>query len=258
MEKMYINGQFTGGKATESISIINPATEETLASVPRGTPADVEAAIGAAHAAFPYWARTPAAERANLLHEVANKIRAHEEDLIRLLTMEEGKPYIENEEELLWTHNTIDYYAELGRHDRGRVIPPGAAGQFNFVIKEPYGVVGCIIPWNFPLLLLAWKIAPALAVGNTVVIKPSEFTPLTTLKMIEVAFDHLPPGVVNVITGYGAETGEIPRPSSRCAYDCFYRVACHRAAHCVYRCTDDEKAASGVGRKRPHGDRPGY
>jgi len=209
MEKMYINGQFTGGKANESIPIINPATEEILAEVPRGTPADVEAAIGAARAAFPGWARTPAAERANLLHEAAHKIRTHQEELIRLLTLEEGKPYVENEEELLWTHNTLDYYAEMARNDRGRVIPPGAEGQFNFTLKEPYGVVGCIVPWNYPLLLLAWKIAPALAVGNTVVIKPSEFTPLTTLKLIEVAFDHLPPGVVNVVTGYGAETGEV-------------------------------------------------
>ena len=121
MEKMYINGQFTGGQAKASIPIINPATEEILAEVPRGTPADVEAAIRAARAAFPGWARTPGATRANLLHEVAHNIRTHEEHLIRLLTLEEGKPYVENEEELLWTHNTIDYYAELGRHDRGRV-----------------------------------------------------------------------------------------------------------------------------------------
>ena len=111
MEKMYINGQFTQGNANETIPIINPATEETLSEVPRGTPADVESAIRAAREAFPGWARTPGAERANLLHETANKIRAHEEHLIRLLTMEEGKPYIENEEELLWTHNTFDFYA---------------------------------------------------------------------------------------------------------------------------------------------------
>lgn len=208
MEKMYINGQFTAGHTQDSIPVINPATEEILAAAPRGAAADVEDAIRAARDAFPNWARIPGAERANLLHEVANKIRAHEEHLIHLLTTEEGKPYVENEEELLWTHNTFDYYAELGRHDRGRVIPPGADGQFNFVIKEPYGVVGCIVPWNFPLLLLAWKIAPALAAGNTVVIKPSEFTPLSTLKLIEVAFDHLPAGVVNVVTGYGAEAGE--------------------------------------------------
>jgi betaine-aldehyde dehydrogenase len=122
--------------------------------------------------------------------------------------LEEGKPVSENEEELEWVVNTFDYYAELGRHDRGRVIPPGEASQFNFILKEPYGVVGCIVPWNYPLLLLAWKVAPALAAGNTVVIKPSEMTPLTALSLAEHCFAHLPAGVVNVVTGYGTETGE--------------------------------------------------
>jgi betaine-aldehyde dehydrogenase len=139
---------------------------------------------------------------------VANRTRAARDELIRLLTQEEGKPVPENEEELLWTANTFDYYAELGRHERGRVIPPGDPGQFNFVLKEPYGVVACIIPWNYPLLLMAWKVAPALAAGNTVIIKPSKLTPLTTLRLFEVAFQYLPEGVVQVLPGYGAETGE--------------------------------------------------
>jgi betaine-aldehyde dehydrogenase len=108
-----------------------------------------------------------------------------------------------------WSEETFDYYAELGRAERGLVIPSGDPAQINFVLKEPYGVVGCIVPWNYPILLLVWKLAPALAAGNTVVIKPSVLTPLTTLRMVEVAFDHFPPGVVNVITGYGPETGEI-------------------------------------------------
>ncbi|RME50387.1 MAG: aldehyde dehydrogenase [Caldilineae bacterium] len=205
---MYINGQFSGGTATERITVINPATEEVLGDVPRGTPADVSEAVAAAQAAFPRWKRTPANERAAALHAVANKIRAHHEELVRLLTQEEGKPIPENEEELWWVEETFDYYAELARHQRGRVIPSGERGQFNFVLREPYGVVGCIVPWNYPLLLLAWKMAPALAAGNTVVIKPSELTPLSTLKLVEVACDHLPPGVVNVVTGYGPETGE--------------------------------------------------
>ncbi len=205
---MYINGQFSGGTATERITVINPATEEVLGDVPRGTPADVSEAVAAAQAAFPRWKRTPANERAAALHAVANKIRAHHAELVRLLTQEEGKPIPENEEELWWVEETFDYYAELARHQRGRVIPSGERGQFNFVLREPYGVVGCIVPWNYPLLLLAWKMAPALAAGNTVVIKPSELTPLSTLKLVEVACDHLPPGVVNVVTGYGPETGE--------------------------------------------------
>ena len=143
-----------------------------------------------------------------MLHQAAAKMREHQEALIELLTMEEGKPIPENEEEIWWSGETFDYYAELARHHRGAVLPPADPGQFNFTLQEPWGVVGCIIPWNYPILLLAWKLAPALAAGNTVVIKPSEFTPLTTLKLIELAFTHFPPGVINVVTGFGVEVGE--------------------------------------------------
>ncbi|MBM3143411.1 MAG: aldehyde dehydrogenase [Chloroflexi bacterium] len=205
---MYINGQFTSGNASEEISIVDPATEEILDAAPRGAAKDVSAAVDAARAAFVDWKRVPANERAAALHEAAAKIRAHHEELARLLTREEGKPLPENDEEMRWVEDTFDYYAELARHERGRVIPPGEPGQFNFVLKEPYGVVGCIVPWNYPLLLLAWKMAPALAAGNTVVIKPSELTPLSALRLVEAACDHLPPGVVNVVTGYGPEVGE--------------------------------------------------
>ncbi len=205
---MWINGKLTNGNSTESFPVINPATEEVLAEVARGTPQDAEAAVQAAKAAFPEWRRTPANQRAQALHRVAADMRLHHDELVRLLTLEEGKPLPENEEEIWWSEETFDYYAELARHQRGVVIPPGDPGQFNFVLHEPWGVTACIIPWNYPILLLMWKLAPALAAGNTVVIKPSNVTPLTTLRIAEVALAHLPPGVVNVITGYGAETGE--------------------------------------------------
>ncbi|MBI5935995.1 MAG: aldehyde dehydrogenase [Chloroflexi bacterium] len=208
MKLMYINGQFTQGSATEFIEVANPATEEVLDVVPRGTARDVESAVSSAKEAFESWRKVGANERTNLLHEVANGIRAHNDAIVRLLTEEEGKPLSENHEELDWVASTFDYYAELSRHDRGRVIPPGEESQFNFILKEPYGVAACIVPWNYPLLLLAWKVAPALAAGNTVVIKPSEVTPLTALYLAEHCFAGLPAGVVNVVTGYGAETGE--------------------------------------------------
>jgi betaine-aldehyde dehydrogenase len=205
---MYINGGFTRGSATDEIEVTNPATEEVLDTVPRGAVEDVEAAVRSAKEAFKSWRKMGANERTTLLHEVATNIRVRKDELVHLLTLEEGKPLSENEEELEWVANTFDYYAELGRHDRGRVIPPGEPSQFNFVLKEPYGVVGCIVPWNYPLLLMAWKVAPALAAGNTVVIKPSEMTPLTVLYMAEHCYHHLPAGVVNVVTGFGAEAGE--------------------------------------------------
>jgi betaine-aldehyde dehydrogenase len=205
---MYINGKFTFGHAAGRIQVINPATEGVLNEVAYGTRQDAHDAIAAAKAAFPTWSRIPANERAAMLHHVAAKTRAHHDELVRLLTQEEGKPIPENDEELWWTEETFDYYAELARHERGKVIPSGESGQFNFVLKEPIGVVGCIVPWNYPLLLLVWKLAPALAAGNTVVIKPSQLTPLTTLRLVEIAFDHFPPGVVNVVTGTGSEIGE--------------------------------------------------
>jgi acyl-CoA reductase-like NAD-dependent aldehyde dehydrogenase len=205
---MLIGGEWTLEGLPETIAILNPATEETIDQVPRAGTEAAEKAVAAAQQAFPFWRATPAPERAVLLHQVAQKTRQHIDELARLLTQEEGKPLPENEEELEWTINTFHYYAELGRHDRGRVIPPGDPDQFNFVLKSPFGVVACIVPWNYPLLLMAWKVAPALAAGNTVVIKPSELVPLSVLRMAELAFDHLPPGVVNVITGFGPDAGE--------------------------------------------------
>jgi len=208
MKGHWINNEVAKGKSKEAIEVRNPATEEMLDSVPAGTEADAVAAIEAASAAFDGWRRTVAVERAHLLHEVAAKIRANWDDLVEVLTLEEGKPISENEEEMEWVADTFDYYAELGRHYRGRVIPSGEPTQLNMILREPYGVVGCIVPWNYPLLLMAWKVAPALAAGNTVVIKPSVMTPLSTLLMAETCWDHLPPGVVNVVTGRGATVGE--------------------------------------------------
>jgi len=205
---MYIDGKFSSGHSINTITVINPATEEFLGEAPNGTSQDSMDAVSAARDAFQTWKQVPANQKAAALHEVAAKLRSHHDELVRLLTQEEGKPIPENDEEIWWVEETFDYYAELGRHQRGRVIPSGEFGQFNFVLKEPYGVVSCICPWNYPLLLLAWKMAPALAAGNTLVIKPSSLTPLSTLKMVEVACDHLPPGVVNVVTGSGKEVGE--------------------------------------------------
>lgn len=209
MKGHWIENQRVGTDSGTRIDVQNPATEEIIEQVPSGSEADVEHAVGAAKTAFESWRKTPAIERAALLHEASARMRTNWDELVKLLTLEEGKPVPENEEEMEWVAGTFDYYAELGRHSRGRVLPsPEPENQLNLVLKEPYGVVACITPWNYPLLLLAWKIAPALAAGNTVVIKPSELTPLSTLLLVEKCLDHLPPGVVNVITGYGLPVGE--------------------------------------------------
>jgi acyl-CoA reductase-like NAD-dependent aldehyde dehydrogenase len=206
--KMWINGKAHASTSKEVIEVVDPATEEVLDVVPSGTEADIAQAVAAAQAAFPAWKELPASDKASHLHRAAAKMRQHFDELVRLLTLEEGKPLPENAEEIDWSINTLGYYAELGRHLRGRVIPSPAGGQLSLVLKEPYGVVACIVPWNYPILLLMWKVAPALAAGNTVVIKPSSVTPLTTLRMVERAFDEFPPGVVNVVTARGGVAGD--------------------------------------------------
>ena len=128
-----------------------------------------------------------------MLHEVATRLRARTDELAEVMTLEGGKPLVENSDEVGWTAACFDYYAEIGRDSAGRVIPSIESSQLSLVVKEPLGVVGCIVPWNYPLLLLAWKMAPALAAGNTLVGKPSELTPLSTL-MLAPCFDHLPAG----------------------------------------------------------------
>ena len=204
---MYINGNWQAAAKQGWFEVDNPATEEIIARVARGDATDVAQAVDAAKQAFGEWRWIAANTRAEMLHEVAHLTRRHMDELVTLLIEEEGKPRDENVEEIEWVATTFDYYAELGRNVRGRVIPSNERSQFNFVLKEPYGVVGCIVPWNFPLLLLAWKMAPALAAGNTVVIKPSEMTPLATLRFVELCCAHLPPGVVNVVTGM-ADAGQ--------------------------------------------------
>ncbi|MDX1615913.1 MAG: aldehyde dehydrogenase family protein [Candidatus Promineifilaceae bacterium] len=207
MRPLYIDGATVASESEERIDVLDPATEEVLETVPAASTADVDRAVNAAAAAFESWRWVPGVEKAEMLHESAQKLRANFDKVARLLTLEEGKPLPENEEELEWVIGTLDYYAEMARTYRGRLLAPADRTQFNFVMKEPYGVVTCIVPFNYPLLLLIWKLAPALAAGNTVVIKPAPQTPLSSLRLAEAAFDHFPPGVVNVITG-GASTGE--------------------------------------------------
>lgn len=206
---MWIAGQHVVPDDPTWIDSEDPATEQVIGRVPAGGAAEVDRAVAAAAAAFDDWRYTAANDRAELLHEAVARSHEHLDVLIKLLTREQGKARPEQEEEAEWALTSLRYYAELGRNGSGRVIPSGEPRtQLNLVLKEPYGVVGAIVPWNYPLLLLSWKLAPALAAGNTVVIKPSELTSLVTLEWIERCFGHFPPGVVNVVTGTGPDAGE--------------------------------------------------
>jgi betaine-aldehyde dehydrogenase len=202
--RLLIRGEQVAGDGDE-FPVENPATEETLTTLRSPSLEQLAAAVAAASDAFKGWASTPAVERAELLHEVAVRLRASTDELARVMTLEGGKPLVENSDEVGWCAAAFDYYAEMGRNFAGRVIPSIESTQLALVVKEPIGPWACIVPWNYPLLLLAWKVAPAIAAGNTVVAKPSELTPLSTL-MLAKCFDHLPPGVVNLLAG-GPETG---------------------------------------------------
>src|SRR6266581_3067648 len=190
--QMWINGDHTSGTSGKVIEVRDPATEEIIDTAPAANAADVEQSISAAQTAFPAWKKLPAGQKAELLHEVAQKLTERTEEFARLLTLEGGKPLIENKDEMGWSAACFRYYAEIGRNSRGRVIPSIEESQLAMVLKEPYGVVAAIVPWNYPILLMAWKVAPALAAGNTVVLKPSEMTPLSTLLFAESSPIFLP------------------------------------------------------------------
>ncbi|CAN5452202.1 aldehyde dehydrogenase family protein [soil metagenome] len=194
-----IGGEQVAGDG-EVIAVENPFTEETIATVGAPSGDQLDAAIAAAREASKDWMSTPAVDRGELLHEVANRIEARTDELAEVMTLEGGKPLIENSDEVSWVVACFRYYAEIGRDSAGRVIPSIESSQLAMVLKEPHGVWGCIVPWNYPLLLLAWKLAPALAAGNATVCKPSEVTPISTL-MLAPCLDHLPPGVVNLVAG---------------------------------------------------------
>jgi betaine-aldehyde dehydrogenase len=202
-----INGKFIEAQSNASIDVHNPATLDRLDSVPACGEADVNAAVEAARAAQNSWWRVPGVEKAELLRAVAQRIRERQEPIAKTMTLETGKPLIEAMDCVRWVAQSFDFYAEIGRYAQGFTVAPGAEHQVNFIRKEPYGVAACIAPFNFPLLLMAWKVAPALAAGNAVVCKPPHQNPLCGLLLGE-AYDVLPPGVVNIVTG-GGDTGSI-------------------------------------------------
>jgi betaine-aldehyde dehydrogenase len=200
--KHFIDGSFVAGAAPKALDVIDPATEERLGQIAEATAAEIDDVVAIANAAQKRWNKTSMLHRAELLHEVAADIRATRAPLAELLTREMGKPFKESMDEAHWASTAVDYYAEVGRHEAGKVLGPAVEGQFHFTTKDPLGVVVLVLPFNYPLCLLCWQAAAAIAAGNAVIIKPSELTSLTTLKFME-SFRYLPKGVVQVVTGSG-------------------------------------------------------
>src|SRR5579871_5661659 len=206
---MYVNGGWKLAADGATRELINPADGRPVAVVAEGGTADAEAAVAAARAAFDEgpWGRTSAADRAALLFRVADAIDANRDEFMRIDTLNNGKPLRETEYDAIDAANCFRYYAGLATKPHGQTFDVPAPSQ-TFTVREPIGVCGQIVPWNYPLLMAVWKLAPALAAGNVCVLKPAELTPLSTIRLATI-FEQLefPPGVVNVVLGAGATAG---------------------------------------------------
>ena len=206
--EMFIGGQWVAGSGSEGQPIINPATGETIAEVPKGTEADVDRAVKAARTAYAEWFETVPKERSEMLLKLAEAVAADGEELANLESANVGKPRaLFLSDELPPCVDHLRFFAGAARLLEGKAAGEYMRGYTSMIRREPVGVVGSIAPWNYPLMMAIWKVGPALAAGNCVVLKPSEWTPLTALRLAELAADIFPPGVFNVITGDGEPVG---------------------------------------------------
>src|SRR6059058_3324662 len=189
------------------IEVVEPATENVMASVPRAGAEEADAAVARAKRAFPAWRDLAPPDRSVLLHRLADAIQGRAGDLAKLEARNAGKPIADARGEMGMVVETFRYYAGAPERLLGKTIP--VAGGVDFTFREPLGVVGLIVPWNFPLVIASWKVAPALAAGNTIVLKPAELTPLTALELERLALEAgLPEGVLNVVAGPGRVAGQ--------------------------------------------------
>ncbi|HBC49268.1 MAG TPA: succinate-semialdehyde dehydrogenase (NADP(+)), partial [Gammaproteobacteria bacterium] len=213
----FVNGQWVGATSGATFEVVNPATGQVVESVADLSAADCVKAIDAAEAAFPAWAGLTAKERSAILRRWFNLMTEHTEELAHLITEEMGKPLAEARGEVAYGASFIDWFAEEGRRIYGDVIAPHMTDKRILAIKQPVGVVAAITPWNFPLAMITRKVSPAIAAGCTVVIKPSEDTPLTALAVCELARQAgIPDGVINCVTGMDAPAiGQVLTGDSR-------------------------------------------
>jgi succinate-semialdehyde dehydrogenase/glutarate-semialdehyde dehydrogenase len=213
---MLVGGERVGSASGRTYSVSNPATGDTVDDVALGTSQDVDQAVQAAQHAFASWAETSAEDRGVALGNACELIRQHASEIAQLLTAEQGKTLFEANLEIHHLLHGLEFYAGLASKVRGNYVPLPQKGAYGLVIRQPIGVCAGIVPWNFPLTLMGTKVGPALAAGNTIVIKPASTTPLATLRTAELiqeasfnaGKDKLPAGAINVVTGSGGEVGE--------------------------------------------------
>ena len=208
--KIFINNEWVDSVSGKTFPIVNPATEEVIAQVQEGDKADIDKAVAAARKAFELgseWRSMEPAARGVLLRNLANLLRRNIDYLAKLNTLNNGKPLVESHNETIAAAKTLEYFAGWTDKVFGKTIPVDN-NFFTYTRHEPIGVCGQITPWNYPLSLLSWKLGPALACGNTVVVKPSELSPLSSLAVCELVKEAgFPPGVVNMVPGYGPTAG---------------------------------------------------
>ncbi|OXR41229.1 Gamma-aminobutyraldehyde dehydrogenase [Nocardia cerradoensis] len=203
----FIGGQFHSAEGAEDISVVNPSTEEVLGTFANGTAAELDAAVAAARAALPGWRRRTPGARAEILFAIADIVDDNTELLAAIESINGGKPLAAALEEIPVVSDCLRFMAGAARTAQTPAAGEYVSGMLSYIRREPVGVVGAVTPWNFPLMMAGWKIAPILAAGNTMVLKPSQLTPFSLLVLMELAGDVLPPGVLNVIIGRGSEIG---------------------------------------------------
>jgi aminobutyraldehyde dehydrogenase len=208
LQLMHVAGEQIGAADGKSESVLNPADGTEIATVPVAGAADVDRAVAAAEGAFAGWSATTPGQRAELLLELALRLESHAEEFAQLESRNVGKPIAVAREEIPFGVDNMRFLAGAARVLEGRAAGEYSPTHTSFIRRDPLGVVGSVAPWNFPLVMAIWKICPALMTGNTLVLKPSELTPLTTLRLAELAADLFPPGVFNVVTGHGDTVGQ--------------------------------------------------
>jgi acyl-CoA reductase-like NAD-dependent aldehyde dehydrogenase len=207
--KLFIDGEFVDSESRSRIPVLNPHDNSLITEVAEAQKADIDRAVEAARKAFPAWARMAAMDRGRLLLKLADAIEANAESLAKLETIDTGHPLRDTRGlDVVRTAVTFRYFGGMADKFQGSVVPV-EQGFLNYVLRQPVGVVGQIVPWNFPLMFTSWKMGPALAAGNTVVMKPAELTPLSSLRIAELARGvGFPKGVMNIVPGYGNSAGQ--------------------------------------------------
>jgi 1-pyrroline dehydrogenase len=206
--KAFVGGEWVDSASGETMDVINPATGEVVAAVPRCSAEDVDRAVAAAAKALPEWLDKTPKDRSELLHKLADVLEENAEELAQLESLNVGKPLMASRDEMPFSTDNLRFFAGAARNLEGKSAGEYIQGYTSIIRREPLGIVGGICPWNYPLMMAIWKMGPALAAGNVQILKPSEQTPLSLLRFVQLAQEVIPAGVLQVVTGDGVPVGE--------------------------------------------------